>query len=144
MKIGKEYKQIASQLLGCTLASYYNWDNQKHPIINLLEKYLTKEDLHEFLLKGEINKLERLEELLEIERKYKQILEITQNDFEERNAEFYIEKMLDYYSVTNMTELSPIIKELQPTISSWKIRNSITAVKKKCRRLGIYNEIFKN
>jgi hypothetical protein len=29
MKIGKEYKQVASEVLGCTLASYYNWDNQK-------------------------------------------------------------------------------------------------------------------
>ncbi|MEV9643005.1 hypothetical protein [Aliarcobacter butzleri] len=60
MKIGKEYKQVASQLLGCTLASYYNWDNQKRPIINLLEKYFTKEDLHEFLETNQISKLETL------------------------------------------------------------------------------------
>lgn len=59
MKIGKDYKQIASQILGCTLASYYNWDNQKRPIINLLEKYFSKEDLEEFLQTGEIERLEQ-------------------------------------------------------------------------------------
>jgi hypothetical protein len=30
----------------------------------------------------------------------------------------------------------------QPAISQWKTRNAISAVKKRCRELGIYNEIF--
>ena len=30
----------------------------------------------------------------------------------------------------------------QSSISSWKIRNSISAIRKKCRELGIYKEIF--
>ena len=57
-KIGKEYKVVASDLLGCTLASYYNWDKQKRPIISLLEKYFTQTDLEEFLEYGTIEKLE--------------------------------------------------------------------------------------
>lgn len=60
MRIGKEYKQIASKLLGCTLASYYNWDNQKRPIISLLEKYFTQKELEEFLETGSIIKMESL------------------------------------------------------------------------------------
>lgn len=52
-KIGKEYKVVASLLLGCTLASYYNWNKQERPIINLLEKYFSKEDLAEFFKNGQ-------------------------------------------------------------------------------------------
>jgi len=55
---GKEYKVVASKILGCTLASYYNWDKQGRPIISLLEKYFTKEDLEEFLESGVIERLE--------------------------------------------------------------------------------------
>jgi len=57
-KKGKEYKEVASKILGCTLASYYNWDKQERPIIALLEKYFSKEDLEEFLLYGKVQKLE--------------------------------------------------------------------------------------
>ncbi|WP_353662625.1 hypothetical protein [Hydrogenimonas sp. SS33] len=58
VKKGKEYKEVASKILGCTLASYYNWDKQNRPIIALLEKYFSKEDLEEFLLYGKVRKLE--------------------------------------------------------------------------------------
>lgn len=138
-------RKIISELCGINERTYYVWKNKSHiKLVNLINEYFSEEDIKEYLEEGKINKLERLEELLEIEKRYKQIIEITQNDFEERNAEFYIERMFDYYKVSNMTELSPIIKESQATISSWKVRNSITAVKRKCRRLKIYNEIFKN
>ncbi len=56
-KKGKEYKEVASKILGCTLASYYNWDKQGRPIISLLEKYFSKEDLEEFLERGDIKRL---------------------------------------------------------------------------------------
>jgi hypothetical protein len=46
---GKEYKEIASKVLDCTLASYYNWSKQDRPIIDLLEKCFTKEDLENFI-----------------------------------------------------------------------------------------------
>ena len=58
------------------------------------------------------------------------------------NAEFLIEKLLNFYKVSNVAQLSTKIKTSQKTISNWKIRNSINAIKKKCRELGIYNEIF--
>ena len=138
-------RKIISELCGINERTYYVWKNKSHiKLVNLINEYFSEEDIKEYLEEGKINKLERLEELLEIEKRYKQIIEITQNDFEERNAEFYIERMFDYYKVLNMTELSNIIKESQANISNWKVRNSINAVKKKCRRLGIYNEIFKD
>lgn len=60
------------------------------------------------------------------------------------NAEDLIEKLLNYYKVSNVAELSNQINTSQKTISNWKIRNSINGIKKKCRELGIYNEIFKD
>ncbi len=58
------------------------------------------------------------------------------------NAEFLIEKLLNFYKASNVAELSTKINTSQKTISNWKIRNSINAIKKRCRELGIYNEIF--
>ena len=57
-------------------------------------------------------------------------------------AEILIDKMLDYYSVVTYSELAIKINTTQQTISSWKQRNSVNAIKKKCKELGIYNEIF--
>lgn len=58
------------------------------------------------------------------------------------NIENILENLYSYFNVTNATELSEKINESQQTISNWKRRNSISAVKKKCRELGIYEEIF--
>ncbi|WP_066351671.1 hypothetical protein [Aliarcobacter skirrowii] len=53
-----------------------------------------------------------------------------------------IDKIMDYYRVSTFTELSNLINIGQPAITKWKKNNSINAIKKKCRELGIYNEIF--
>ena len=58
------------------------------------------------------------------------------------NAEQLIDKLMAYYNVFSMHELSSKIGISQPAISKWKNNNSIVAIKKKCRELGIYNEIF--
>lgn len=60
------------------------------------------------------------------------------------NAEELIDKLLNFYKVSNVAELSTKIDTSQKTISNWKIRNSINAIKKKCRELGIYKEIFED
>lgn len=59
-KKGKEYKLIASQIFSTTLSTYYNWDKEHRPIIALLEKYFTKEELEEFLGTGKIEKFENI------------------------------------------------------------------------------------
>lgn len=58
------------------------------------------------------------------------------------DSENLIEKLLSYYNVSSVAKLSPLINTSQATISNWKIRNSVNAIKKKCRELGIYKEIF--
>ncbi|PWE20294.1 helix-turn-helix domain-containing protein [Aliarcobacter skirrowii] len=58
------------------------------------------------------------------------------------NVEDILERLFSYYKVASVAELSKQINTSQKTISNWKIRNSVSAVKKKCRELGIYNEIF--
>ena len=58
------------------------------------------------------------------------------------NVENILEKLYSFYKVSGASELSDKINTTQQTISNWKKRNSVTALKKKCRELGIYNEIF--
>jgi hypothetical protein len=58
------------------------------------------------------------------------------------NADFYIEKLLNYYNISTISELAQMLNTKQTSISSWRTRNSVNAIKKKCREFGIYNEIF--
>lgn len=58
------------------------------------------------------------------------------------NFEYYFDKILNFYNVSTIKELGLAIDTGASTISNWKQRNSITALKKKCRELGIYNDIF--
>ncbi|WP_323587740.1 helix-turn-helix domain-containing protein [Aliarcobacter butzleri] len=53
-----------------------------------------------------------------------------------------IDKLFDYFKVTSIQDLAEKMNVSQPTISKWKTRNAISAIKKRCRELGIYNEIF--
>ena len=57
-------------------------------------------------------------------------------------AELLIDKLLNYYNVSTYSDLGIKINVSQANISSWKQRNSVNAIKKKCKELGIYNEIF--
>jgi hypothetical protein len=57
-------------------------------------------------------------------------------------SEILIDRMMDYYLVVTYSELAIKINTTQQTISSWKQRNSVNAIKKKCKELGIYDEIF--
>ena len=59
-------------------------------------------------------------------------------------SEVLIDKILDYYSVGTYSELANKINTTQQVISKWKQRNAVNAIKKRCRELGIYNEIFKD
>ena len=57
-------------------------------------------------------------------------------------AEDIIYKLYEFFKVNNNLELAELLKTTPQTISNWKTRNSISAIKKKCRELGIYNDIF--
>ena len=58
------------------------------------------------------------------------------------NVEDILERLFLFYKVASVAELSKQINTSQKTISNWKIRNSISALKKRFRELGSYNEIF--
>lgn len=58
------------------------------------------------------------------------------------NIDLLLEKLLDYYEVSNLSELAKSLNTTPQNISKWKTRNSVSAIKKKCRELGIYDEIF--
>ena len=58
------------------------------------------------------------------------------------NFIYFYDKLLSFYNVNTLKDLSEVTNIPISTMSSIKQRNSITALKKKCRELGIYNEIF--
>ncbi|MDN5125548.1 hypothetical protein PJV95_04725 [Aliarcobacter butzleri] len=53
-------REIYMNLFDVSINTYYNWKKENRPIINLLDKYFSKEDLEEFLKTGEISKLEKV------------------------------------------------------------------------------------
>ena len=58
--------------------------------------------------------------------------------------EHYFEKLFNFYNVSTIKELSEKIGISASTISAWNQRKSISALKKACRELKIYNDIFGN
>lgn len=58
-------------------------------------------------------------------------------------AEDIIYKLYQFFKVNNNLDLGKLLNTTPQTISNWKSRNSTNAIKKKCKELGIYNEIFK-
>lgn len=57
-------------------------------------------------------------------------------------AEDLIYKLYSFFDVKNNLDLANKLETTAQTISNWKSRNSVNAIKKKCRELGIYNDIF--
>ena len=58
------------------------------------------------------------------------------------NFTYFYDKLLNFHDAASLQSLSKQTGIPISTISSIKQRESITALKKKCRELGIYNEIF--
>ena len=57
-------------------------------------------------------------------------------------AKILIDKLMEHYNINTISELAEILKIGQPAISKWKINNSITPIRKKCKEIGIYDKIF--
>jgi hypothetical protein len=55
-----------------------------------------------------------------------------------------LDKLMSHYQVSTISHLAQKMEISQQTISAWKSRNSITAIKKRCRELGVYEEIFRD
>jgi len=59
-------------------------------------------------------------------------------------ADDIINKLFKYYDVRTIKELSPKINTPASTISDWRQRGAINPLRKKCKDLGMYEEIFEN
>ena len=55
--------EATSAVLGCSISGYYKWKKEGRLIIKLLEKYMTKGDLLEFIEHERIKKLEVIDSL---------------------------------------------------------------------------------
>ncbi len=60
------------------------------------------------------------------------------------NTKYLIQKMMSHYDVFTMKELAEKIGISQQAISKWNNNDSIIAIKKRCKKLGIYDKIFKD
>ena len=52
------------------------------------------------------------------------------------------ERLFNYYKVSTIRDLAEKLNMSESTVSKWKQRDSLNAIKKKCRELEIYSEIF--
>lgn len=60
------------------------------------------------------------------------------------DAEELINKLMVYYNIETITELSTKLNVSQPTISKWKKNNSYSTILKKCKKLNIIEHILIN
>ena len=52
------------------------------------------------------------------------------------------ERLFNYYKVSTIRDLAEKLNMSESTVSKWRQRDSLNAIKKKCRELEIYSEIF--
>ncbi len=71
------FEKTITELMCFSRNTFFVWKRENRPVMSLLKKYFSKEELQEFLETGKIKKQERLNELLEIEKKYNQIVKVT-------------------------------------------------------------------
>lgn len=55
------YHKVVSQLMSFSINSFYIWKKENRPIMALLQKYLTEEDINEFLATGSISKFDNID-----------------------------------------------------------------------------------
>lgn len=113
------------KILDVSKNSYWNWKNQNRPIITLLEKYFSKDDLKEFLDTGKISKLEEISS----SKKDFDILKtfIVENSlFEAKRKLQAIFKMpfYDVIEILNKKGAKDILKEVLPNITDYTIETA--------------------
>ena len=58
------------------------------------------------------------------------------------SIDIILDELMSHYDVFRISDLADKMGVSQQTVSAWKSRNSINAIIKKCRELGIFNEIL--
>ncbi len=116
------------------LYSYYNVSS----VIDLSKKMgVKKSTFYMWVSKKSVNSLKRKIREINI---HKEIFD--DDDVVLKNANDFIDRLMEFYEISTFSELTQYIKVSQPTISRWVKNNSIDKIKKRCRELGIYNDIF--
>ena len=59
-----------------------------------------------------------------------------------RNASDLVDRLMEYYDVTTISELAEKINIRHQAISKWRKNNSVDAIKKRSKELGLYNYLF--
>lgn len=107
------FKETMANLFSASEGAYYKWKRENRPIIQLIDKYLSKEDIEEFLETGKIEKLEQINNFKSLEAEsirlyvdftqnlsneeqelFLLICYQTQKDFKDIN-QYYIDLILD-------------------------------------------------
>jgi len=57
-------------------------------------------------------------------------------------VDILLSKLITFFNAPTLVQLAQELGVSQQTISAWKARNSVSAIEKKCRELGIYTAIF--
>lgn len=124
-------EEIFTQLFQFSVPTFYNWQREKRPIMELLDKYFTKEDLEEFLEYGTVEKLEftnlqdygnRVAEFVKILDKlrdflYQDYINVTHTSFLEKKDDISdieeLDRSLDLYMHVsdNITEITQVENE---------------------------------
>lgn len=57
------FKETMANLFSASEGAYYKWKRENRPIIQLIDRYFSKDDIEEFLKTGKINKFEEISDL---------------------------------------------------------------------------------
>lgn len=129
-------EDIFSEILDCSVSGFYKWKKQNRPIIVLLEKYFSNDDLIEFLATGKISTFEILED-------FKMLLQGSKLDYlgfvtkhlkHSNEFDFFTDFYYRFLAYINKTQLSPKdsdikfqnIFQLNDALPSFLISNSFT------------------
>lgn len=92
------FKETMAAVFSSSEGAYYKWKKENRPIINLIDKYFTKQDLQEFLQTGQINKFEKLEDFdIYIKRIYYKWFKKYQNLAFREILDFYLAQFSQNY-----------------------------------------------
>ncbi len=60
-----QHKEVMSKLFDYNATTFYSWKKQNRPIISLVEKYFTDDELIEFISSGKVDKYDDIDSLID-------------------------------------------------------------------------------
>lgn len=141
-------KEQIKKILDISDKTYYNWKNQSRPIISLLEKYFTEEDIQEFLDTGKIFKFENItseflfsNQLLYVESFAKSKSLLSEPHVKDKFKNFYFSFLLNFENIDIPFSIDTLgIKSL---LTNYLYRYQMDKIKENIKIVKI-NEKFEN